>query len=156
MKSNQSTYHRDMTPYELNQLLIDFYKSQYLKFLKIGINGQTNFGVTVTKKLIRSTENRLDQLIKGKKTNNNTCDIEKGIYRLGNNKIGQLFNSNRSFVGHITSSFKLKDLELIQQHAVCNYMDYSDVSPYGKPKYIDKITTAYNSETMRAVLSHDN
>ena len=155
MKSNQSTYHRDMTPYELNQLLIDFYKSQYLKFLKIGINGQTNFGVTVTKKLIRSTENRLDQLIKGKKTNNNMCDIEKGICRSRNNKIG-LFNSNRSFIGYITSSFKLKDLELMQQHAVCNYMDYTDGSPYGEPQYIDKITTAYNSETMRAVLSHDN
>ena len=69
------TYDKEMKRQELNQFLIDFYREQYLKFLRIGINNETVYGVTVTKKLLTSTANRLDQLIKGKKTESNMSDI---------------------------------------------------------------------------------
>ena len=143
-----------MSPCELNQALIEFYKGQFLKFLQIGINRETEYGVIVTNKLIKSTENRLDQLIKNKKTSSNTSDIEKGICKVTGKRL--LYNSNRSFSGKITSKFQLKDLQPMQQHNVCNYIDYGYNYPYNEHQYIDKIMTAYNSETMRAVLSHDN
>ena len=148
------TYDKEMKRQELNQFLIDFYREQYLKFLRIGINNETEYGVTVTKKLITSTANRLDQLIKGKKTKSNMSDIEKGICRSRSPR--NLYNSNRSFIGDIKSKFQLSDLEITQQHAVCSYIDYSDCYPHNESHYIDKITTAYNSETMREVLSHNN
>ena len=148
------TYDKEMKRQELNQFLIDFYREQYLKFLRIGINNETEYGVTVTKKLITSTANRLDQLIKGKKTESNMSDIEKGICRSCSPR--NLYNSNRSFIGDIKSKFQLRDLEITQQHAVCSYIDYSDCYPHNESHYIDKITTAYNSETMREVLSHNN
>jgi len=143
-----------MNPQELNDLLISFYKNQYLKFLKIGINNETENKVTVSKKLITSTANRLDQLIKGKKTEKNMCDIEKGICK--GHASYKKYDSNRSFLGNITSRFYLKDLKITQQHTVRNYIDYGDCHPHGESQYIDKIITAYNSEIMRAVLSHDN
>ena len=148
------TYDKEMKRQELNQFLIDFYREQYLKFLRIGINNETEYGVTVTKKLITSTANRLDQLIKGKKTKSNMSDIEKGICKSRYPR--KLYNSNRSFIGDIKSKFQLSDLEITQQHAVCSYIDYSDCYPQNESHYIDKITTAYNSETMREVLSHNN
>ena len=148
------TYDKEMKRQELNQFLIDFYREQYLKFLRIGINNVTEYGVTVTKKLLTSTANRLDQLIKGKKTKSNMSDIEKGICRSCSPR--NLYNSNRSFIGDIKSKFQLSDLEITQQHAVCSYIDYSDCYPHNESHYIDKITTAYNSETMREVLSHNN
>ena len=148
------TYDKEMKRQELNQFLIDFYREQYLKFLRIGINNETEHGITVTKKLITSTANRLDQLIKGKKTKSNMSDIEKGICRSPSPR--NLYNSNRSFIGDIKSKFQLRDLEITQQHAVCSYIDYSDCYPHNESHYIDKITTAYNSETMREVLSHNN
>ena len=154
MRSYKSLYGMILTPHQTNQLLIDFYREQYLKFLKIGINNETEYGVAVTKKLLTSTANRLDQLVKGKKTKSNMSDIEKGICRSRSPR--NLYNSNRSFAGDIKSKFQLRDLEIIQQHAVCSYIDYSDCYPHNESHYIDKITTAYNSETMREVLSHNN
>ena len=41
---------------ELKEIIIDFYKKQYLKFLKIGVGGVTEFNTVVTKLLIRTTE----------------------------------------------------------------------------------------------------
>ena len=145
------------TDYELKPILIDFYKEQYLKFLKIGVNNETEFGVTVTKKLLVSTENRLDQLIKGVKTRHNVSDIEKGIaiHWGGKTPLAGLTNSNRSFLGYVKSKFQLKDLEPAQQFSVYSYTDYN-CYPCDEPQYIDEVTTAYNSETMRAILSHDN
>ena len=154
MTNYKSLYGMNLTPHQTNQLLIDFYREQYLKFLKIGINNETEYEVTVTKKLITSTANRLDQLIKGKKTASNMSDIEKGICRSCSPR--NLYNSNRSFIGDIKSKFQLRDLEITQQHAVCSYIDYSDCYPHNESHYIDKITTAYNSETMREILSHNN
>ena len=140
--------------------VIDFYRAQIKYYKKIGIGNKTLFQTTVTKELIECTKNRLNQLVTGRKTEQNMCDIEKGIYKVtvGKlNELNQLHNSNRSFRGDITSKFQIRDLEPMQQHRVYDYFDYYD-NEYSnrEPLYIDKITTAYNSEIMREILSHNN
>tara|TARA_Y100000310_G_C20156265_1_gene567014 strand:- start:11 stop:526 length:516 start_codon:yes stop_codon:yes gene_type:complete len=147
--------------------LVEFYKCQYLEFESIGIGGRTRFDVEITEKLIRCTANRLDQLIKGKKTPENTCEPDR-LLKLYGATIGlmegesfvlrekALHSSNRSFIGNCSRRFHLKDLEPIQEEKVCNTMDYADGSPHDEPRYIDKYTTAYNSDVMVATLSHDN
>ena len=142
--------------------LIQFYKAQYLRLTEIGVGGETRFGTEITEKLIRCTANRLDQLIKGKKTVDNMCYTEKLIKLrgrdLGDISAGEkkLYGSNRSFSSNITSKFDLRDLTNTQSESVRNYIDYG----YGEyniiTNYIDKYTTAYNSEIVMANLSHDN
>ena len=146
------------SPYEINQALIAFYKERYLYYMKIGIGNDTMFGTTVTKLLISCTANRLDQLIKGKKTKSNTCDIKECLwkFRIKSKVEDGKYNSNRSFIGTITSRFKINDLETSQQHGVENYFLYADGSPHESPRYIDKVTTAYNSDIMKETLLHNN
>ena len=150
----------------LEDWIIEFYKRQYLEFTRIGAGGRTRYDILITGKLIRCTANRLDQLIKGKKTSDNMCKADKLLNKYGTT-IGladislmteeeALTNSNRSFIGSVSHTFHLKDLELVQEEVVCNYIDYADGSPYDEPRYIDKYTTAYNSDIMVAMLSHDN
>mgnify|MGYP005824441937 CR=1 FL=1 len=149
--------------------IIEFYKRQYLEFESIGIGGRTRFDVEITEKLIRCTANRLDQLIRGKKTPDNTCNAEmlldgniktiKNGIDIANKLHGRekaLHNSNRSFVGNISRRFHLKDLDPRHEQMLYNIMDYADGSPHDEPRYIDKYTTAYNSDVMVAILSHDN
>ena len=145
--------------------IIEFYKRQYLEFASIGIGGRTKYDVEITRKLIRCTENRLDQLIRGKVTPDNMCESarllnlhERTLETLLRNYRSEqaLTSSNRTFVGSVTPIFHLNDLDPMQVEAVCNYIDYADGSPYEEPRYIDKYTTAYNSELMVAILSHDN
>ena len=141
---------------EVTHFLIDFYKGQCRKFQRIGINGTTKFGVTVSKKLIESTENRLNQLVTGEKTQKNMSSIEKGICRNRQEKVSDKFHdSNRTFLGNITSIFRLTDLKRTQQHVVHSYIKYADGCSYDEPQYIDKITTAYKSDIMMAISSHD-
>ena len=152
---------------ETRRYLIEFYTRQYNTFIDIGIGGQTRFGVKVTEKLIQCTANRLNQLQTGEKTASNTCYPENIISilgrHIGNVPIGrrQLMNSNRSFMGNAPSRFYTADLGddnrlSIQYHAqtfFCSDMHRRSVE---YTPYIDKISTAYNSEIMQAVLSHDN
>ena len=42
--------------------IVEFYKSQLLKFEKIGIGKETEYGTRVSKKLIKTTKKRLRQL----------------------------------------------------------------------------------------------
>ena len=151
----------------LEDWIIEFYKRQYLEFTRIGAGGRTRHDVLITGKLIRCTANRLDQLIKGKKTPENTCEPDR-LLKLYGATIGlmegeafvlrgkALHNSNRSFIGNCSRRFHLKDLEPIWEEKVCNTMDYADGSPHDEPRYIDKYTTAYSSDVMVATLSHDN
>ena len=150
----------------LEDWIIEFYKRQYLEFTRIGAGGRTRHDVLITGKLIRCTANRLDQLIKGKKTPENMSKADKLFNKYGTT-IGlteialmteekALANSNRSFIGNVSRTFHLKDLELVQEEVVCNYINYADGSPYDEPRYIDKYTTAYNSDIMVAILSHNN
>ena len=134
--------------------LIQFYKKQYLKFTSIGVGGMTLQGTVITKILIQCTANRFDQLIRGK-TDENTSSIEKGVVRNRESIPIKKYDSNRSFYTKITSRFQLKDLTQTQECVVDNYINYADGSPHEEPRYIDKYVTAYNSEIMRAVLSHD-
>jgi hypothetical protein len=142
--------------------IIQFYKEQYLMFKKIGVGGLTRSKTEITEKLIRCTANRLDQLIKGKKTVDNMCYTEK-LIKLCGRDLGDIsagekkpHGSNRSFCSNITSKFDIRDLTSMQSESVCNYIDYG----YGEyniiTNYIDKYTTAYNSEIVMANLSHDN
>ena len=139
--------------------LIQFYEQQHLMLTSIGVGGETRFGTEVTEKLIKCTANRLDQLIKGKKTTSNMSRTEMVIKLLGRGgdfSGTAVHDSNRSFCGYITSKFQLNDLEPNQVQSVYNYIDYG----YGEyniiTSYIDKYTTAYNSEIVMANLSHDN
>ena len=151
---------------EINDWIIEFYKRQYLEFTRLGVGRRTRGDVLITKKLIRCTANRLDQLIRGKKTPDNTSKPDKLFNKYGKTiqliekaeMTGEkaLHNSNRSFNGRVPHAFHLKDLKLVQEEAVCNYIDYADGSPHDDPRYIDKYTTAYNSDIMVAILSHDN
>tara|TARA_Y100000310_G_C20542462_1_gene743987 strand:+ start:168 stop:647 length:480 start_codon:yes stop_codon:yes gene_type:complete len=149
---------------ETKQFLIGFYKEQYLMFTRLGIGGVTKFGVEITEKLIKCTANRLDQIIKGKKTSENMCYTD----RLMNIGVGRrmrgeeaFVNSNRSFIGNRTSKFDLKDLgkasELsVAEHTDCIYVSEKHRRSLDYIIYIDNVSTAYNSEIMQAVLSHDN
>ena len=147
--------------------LIDFYKKQYLHFVRTGIGNETRFGVTITEKLIRCTANRLDQVIKGKKTPENTCYPDRLMKmwgrHIGDVPVGEpgLINSNRSFIGSITSKFDIKDLGKANELSVIKHTDYIYVNEKHRRSiehtvYIDNVSTAYNSEIMKAVLSHDN
>ena len=157
---------RNSSPIETRLFLIDFYKSQYLTFKRIGIGGLTKFGVEITEKLIRCTANRLDQIIKGKKTAKNMCYTDKLMRMLGRTgdiPSGEpaLINSNRSYIGDVTSKFDLKDLGKQNELSVSKSTDYAYISEKHRRSfehtiYIDKISTAYNSEIMQAKLSHDN
>ena len=120
---------------ELKEIIIDFYKKQYLKFLKIGVGGVTEFNTVVTKLLIRTTEQRLDQLIKGKRTEDNTTDFEKGIYTRPSPK---KYISNRSFGWNSTAEFNFLDLDYKQRHSITDPVII-------QPTYIDKYTTAYRT-----------
>ena len=69
----------------------------------------------------------------------------------------QLINSNRSFMGNTPSRLYTADLdddarlslEYNQGHHFSNNVNNAT-------HYIDKVSTAYNSEIMQAVLSHDS
>ena len=135
--------------YEEKWFLIDFYKQQHLYFLKVGIGNKTRLGTVVNRKLITSTENRLDQLFRGRKTEKNTSAIE-GYCK------SYWHNSNRSFKTENYSKFQIYDLEITQQHAVIDTINYAGWTQDDEPIYIDRVITAYNSEIMRAILSHDN
>ena len=63
--------------------LIQFYEQQHLMLTSIGVGGETRLGTKITEKLIRCTANRLDQLIKGKKTTANMSRVEMVIKLLG-------------------------------------------------------------------------
>lgn len=124
---------------ELKEIIIDFYKKQYLKFLKIGVGGFTEFNTLVTELLIKTTEQRLDQLIKGKKTEENTTDFEKGKYQFEHYyKAPKKYNSNRSFGWNSTSEFDFLDLDYKQRHSITD-------PTVIQPTYIDKYTTAYRT-----------
>ena len=147
--------------------LIQFYKKQFLYFERIGLGNETRFGTEVTEKLMRCTANRLDQLIKGRKTVENMCYAER-LVKIWGRHIGDipdgekaLVNSNRSFTGDIASKFDIKDLGKENELSVTGHTDYIYVSEKHRRSveytiYIDRIFTAYNSEVMVAVLSHDN
>ena len=159
--------YQQTNPAEMKQFLIGFYKEQYLKFTRLGIGGVTIFGVEITEKLIDCTANRLDQLIKGEKTFKNMCRADRIMSILGRH-LGDvpegepaLINSNRSFIGNIASEFDIRDLSRKNEMAVVSRTDHKYVSEKHRRSieytiYIDDIFTAYNSETMQAVLSHDN
>ena len=143
---------------ETKQFLIGFYKEQYLMFTRLGIGGVTISGTEITEKLIQCTANRLDQLIKGKKTFSNMCRADRIMSILGRN-LGDVpegepafINSNRSFSSHITSKFHTLDLGKDNRLSMVDQGD----PPIDHTHYIDKIFTAYKSEIMQAVLSHDN
>ena len=148
---------------ETRQFLISFYKRQYLTFTDIGIGGLTKFGVEITEKLIQCTANRLDQLIKGKKTFKNMCQADRIMSILGRH-LGDvpegepaLINSNRSFVGYVTSDFTTADLgDDNRLYLEYNQRHYFSDNVNNATHYIDKISTAYKSEIMQAILSHDN
>ena len=113
--------------------IIQFYKSQYLKFMKIGLGGLTEYDTLVTDTLIKTTANRLDQLIKGEITDQNRCCGLGGTY------VKPLkYNSNRSFGWDNTSRFRYSDLTIEQKHSI----EYPVTII---PTYIDKYTTAYRS-----------
>ena len=144
------------------QFLIHFYKSQYLMFTRLGIGGVTISGTEITEKLIQCTANRLDQLTRGKKTFSNMCRAER-IMRLRGRHLGDipegepaLINSNRSFIGHVTSDFTTADLNDDNRLYLEYYQGhhFSD-NVNNATHYIDKISTAYNSEIMQAILSHE-
>ena len=146
--------------------LIDFYKSQYLKFKRIGLRGMTEHNVMVTQTLIDCTANRLDQLIKGEKTSGNMCRTEKIIRSRGRGfwvnddrfVYIKKYNSNRSFGWDNTSIVHLSERARISIWETFNNRYISDKHVYAEcqPVYIDKITTAYKSDIMVATLSHDN
>ena len=82
---------------------------------------------------------------------------------LGNVPEGEpaLIDSNRSFSSHIAFRFQTKDLGKENEMNIARMTDYSYLSEQHRRSiehtvYIDKIATAYNSEIMQAVLSHDN
>ena len=147
------------TPADTRKWLLSFYKEQLRFFTQIGIGGRTRFGVKITEKLIRCTANRLDQLKIGKKTASNTCYLERMMKILGR-PMGhphsggkpQLINSNRSFISGVTSKFHTLDLGKNNRLSMVEQGD----PPIDHTHYIDKVSTAYNSEIMQAVLSHDN
>jgi len=151
------------SPFETKLFLIDFYKEQYLKFTRLGIGAVTIFGVEITEKLIDCTANRLDQLIKGEKTFKNMCPADRIMSILGRH-LGDvpegepaLINSNRSFVGYVTSDFTTADLgDDNRLYLEYNQRHYFSDNVNNDTHYIDKISTAYKSEIMQAILSHDN
>ena len=118
---------------DVNEFLILFYKERYLYFLKIGIGNYTTFDTQVTETLLRATANRLDQLIKGKVTEEN-CNY--GYLKSYNPT--KLVNSNRSFGWNNTAQFKYSDLDFKQRHSI-------DCPTMIQETYIDKYTTAYHS-----------
>ena len=148
---------------ETRQFLISFYKRQYLTFTDIGIGGLTKFGVEITEKLIQCTANRLDQIETGEKTFKNMCQVDRMMSMLGKTH-GDVpegepafINSNRSFSSHITSKFHTLDLGKdnrlsLEYHQGNHFSDNVNNATH----YIDNISTAYSSEIMQAILSHDN
>lgn len=139
--------------------LIYFYNQRLQEFKRIGIGNDTSY-VKVTKNLINATEKRLRQLIEGK-NESNTLEIEKGIYKNKESKLTPEFkaklnyDSNRSFIGTITSKFEIADLEDQDRISLEDSFEFSEW-PYDEPEYIDKYTTAYRSEIMKEILSHNN
>ena len=132
-------------------------------FTRLGIGGVTISGTEITEKLIQCTANRLDQLIKGKKTFSNMCRADRIMSILGRH-LGDvpegepaLINSNRSFVGYVTSDFTTADLgDDNRLYLEYNQRHYFSDNVNNDTHYIDKISTAYKSEIMQAILSHDN
>ena len=148
------SYGRD-NPADTRRYLIEFYEQQLRYCTQIGIGGRTRFGVKITEKLIQCTANRLDQIKTGKKTASNTCYPERMMKILGRpmgDSPSQLINSNRSFISGVTSKFHTLDLG---KNNRLSMVDQGD-PPIDHTHYIDKVSTAYNSEIMQAVLSHDS
>ena len=139
--------------------LIAFYKSQYLKFKRIGLYGFTEFNVKVTQKLIDCTANRLNQLIKGEKTSKNMGRAEKIIrsrsWGFWCGEGNHLHDSNRTFGWDNTSTFHHTNLGE-KERMNSRYISEKHLYEECQPVYIDKITTAYKSDIMVAILSHEN
>ena len=134
-----SFYLRGRYDPDFQDFIIDFYKKQYLKFIKIGIGGFTEFNTLVTEILIKTTEQRLDQLIRGERTEDNTTDFEKGKYRYEHYyKAPKKYDSNRSFGWDSSTEFDFLDLDDRQRHSITN-------PTVIQPTYIDKYTTAYRT-----------
>ena len=125
---------------EINEWLISFYRKRYLYFLEVGIGGDTTCGTKVTETLIKATANRLDQLIRGKITddNRNHGDDRTCLPYPRTIKSNRLFNSNRSFGWNDTSQFRYSDLDFKQKHSI-------DCPTIITETYIDKYTTAYQT-----------
>ena len=124
---------------ELKEIIIGFYKKQYLKFLKIGVGGFTEFNTLVTELLVKTTGQRLDQLIKGERTEDNTTDFEKGKYQPKHYYlIPKKYDSNRSFGWNSSTEFDFLDLDYSQRYSITN-------PTVIQPTYIDKYTTAYRT-----------
>jgi hypothetical protein len=115
------------------EAIIQFYKAQYLKFMKIGEGGLTEYNTLVTSRLIKATANRLDQLIKGKITDQNR---NRGYFERYTKP--RKYDSNRSFGWNNTSHFRYSDLTIEQKQSI----EYPITII---PTYIDKYTTAYIS-----------
>jgi len=123
----------DLTKDEINEFFISFYKERYLYFLRVGIGNYTLFNTKVTDILIRTTANRLDQLIKGKVTSENKCHGLSQLYRQQ-----PKYDSNRSFGWNNTSRFRYSELDLKQKNSI-------DCPVIVQETYIDKYTTAYRT-----------
>ena len=119
-----------------DNFLVSFYKKRYLYFLKIGIGNYTKLETKVTETLLRTTANRLDQLIQGETTAENSSFGHLKRRELYNPK--KLFNSNRLFGWNNTGEFKYADLDFEQRHSI-------DCPTMIQETYIDKYTTAYHS-----------
>ena len=155
--------YQQTNPAETKQFLIGFYKEQYLTFTRLGIGAVTSFGTEITEKLIDCTANRLDQIIKGEKTFKNMCKADRIMSILGRH-LGDVpegepahLNSNRSFIGYVTSKFTTADLGDDNRL----FLEYNQGRHFSDnvnnvTHYIDNISTAYSSEIMQAILSHDN
>ena len=133
MKKSIPPYKMGWDNEDIDEYLISFYKERYLYFLKIGIGNYTAFETKVTRALIKTTANRLDQLIRGEITEENSS-----FGYLKSYNPTKLVNSNRSFGWNSTAEFKYADLDFKQRHSI-------DFPTIIQETYIDKYTTAYQS-----------
>ena len=137
---------------DIEELLINFYKQQYLYFKKIGIGNETRYNTIVTQKLINTTSQRLDQLIRGKNSNN-TLYLEKLAKGEIKSRITNLYSEEKShtYIPDTSLQFSIKDMDISSQNIIDDSLEHSCYQ-----EYIDNVTTAYRSEIMTAIIRHDN
>ena len=127
-----------------------FYESQLEKFKRIGLGFRTEFGTLITTKLIKATEQRLNDIKDGVKTK-----LPKKCFISYRADTGYEFYVNKMPYGFTMSEIDIPKQNEIEKKLSQEYNDSDNIeSKYDKP-YIDKYTTAYRSEIMRAILKHN-
>ena len=96
----------------------------------------------------------LGHRIKGKKSSSQEHTEEEEKPKKSQRRLPPGERVNVDYIANIGGYLTDYERDMFENKGDRGYVSYKHLLSENKPKYIDKYTTAYNSEIMRAILSH--